>query len=105
MEPMGLSASQIALIRSLISEFVVSKVNCIVYTFGSRAIGGFRKYSDLDIWIEAEPNLTDSEVADLSEKFEESDLPFKVDIVTPERCHDDFKAQILSQRKLWFQLP
>lgn len=49
--------------------------------FGSRVRGNHRRYSDLDIaLIGAEP-LTLRQFGDLEEDFQESDLPFHVDVV------------------------
>lgn len=62
------------------------------YVFGSRAKGNPRKLSDLDLcFFEDIPwNIR----AHIDEDFEESDLPFKVDIVDWNLCSDDFKKMI-----------
>ncbi len=52
-----------------------------VVAFGSRARGTNRKYSDLDLLIDAGRRLTLTESADLSDAFSESDLPWKVDFI------------------------
>jgi len=52
-----------------------------VCAFGSRAAGlHVKRFSDLDLAIEG-PELTLSESALLAEAFDESRLPFKVDVV------------------------
>ncbi len=52
-----------------------------IWVFGSRATGRARRYSDLDLAIDAGRPLTLDEIAGLSEAFSDSDLPYKVDLV------------------------
>ena len=52
-----------------------------VWVFGSRATGTARRWSDLDLAIDAGRPLTLDETAALREAFEESDLPYRVDLV------------------------
>lgn len=54
--------------------------NTKVWVFGSRATGRARRYSDLDLAIEAGRPLTLDEIAGLAEAFSDSDLPYKVDL-------------------------
>jgi len=51
-----------------------------VYLFGSRARGDFSEFSDVDIAIYSEKDISDK-LSLLSEILEESNLPFKVDLV------------------------
>ncbi|MEK6734848.1 MAG: nucleotidyltransferase domain-containing protein [Pseudomonadota bacterium] len=50
------------------------------YAFGSRVKGNARKLSDLDIAVDNEISIND--LANLEEDFTESDIPFKVDIIS-----------------------
>jgi predicted nucleotidyltransferase len=52
-----------------------------VFVFGSRAQGQTKRASDLDLAIEASAPLTCRQSAILADAFEESDLPYKVDVV------------------------
>ncbi|HEY1258356.1 MAG TPA: nucleotidyltransferase domain-containing protein [Stellaceae bacterium] len=52
-----------------------------VWVFGSRAIGRARRYSDLDLAIDAGRPLTLDETAILRDAFSDSDLSYKVDII------------------------
>jgi predicted nucleotidyltransferase len=52
-----------------------------VWVFGSRVRGRAQKYSDLDIAIDAGARLTLAEMALLNDAFNDSDLPWKVDLV------------------------
>lgn len=62
------------------------------YAFGSRVKGTHWRLSDLDLCIKEDtPSLT---LGDIEEEFEESNLPFKVDIVQWKHCSDNFKKLI-----------
>ena len=50
-----------------------------IVVFGSRVKGTARPFSDLDLCIKE--NLPAIEIELLREKFENSDLPFKVDLI------------------------
>jgi predicted nucleotidyltransferase len=52
-----------------------------IWVFGSRATGRARRYSDLDLALDAGRRLTIDETAILREAFDECDLPYRVDIV------------------------
>ena len=62
------------------------------YAFGSRARENPWKFSDLDLLVK-EP-LPWQVRSQLEEDFEESDLPFEVDMVEWNRCDTDFQKQI-----------
>ncbi len=52
-----------------------------VWAFGSRVGGTAKPFSDLDLAIIGEEPLSCDTRANLAEAFDESDLPFKVDLV------------------------
>lgn len=52
-----------------------------VVVFGSRATGLSKRFSDLDLAILGEEPVPASTLAALADDFDESDLPFKVDLV------------------------
>ena len=52
-----------------------------VFIFGSRACGKAGKFSDYDIGVSGKGSLPLHLLSLLNESFEESDLPFRVDIV------------------------
>jgi predicted nucleotidyltransferase len=70
-------------------------LNSNVYVFGSRAIGTAKKYSDLDLAIDYCGQKIPFEVyAKLSISFENSLLPYKVDIIDLNLVSDQFKKVI-----------
>lgn len=101
-KPTGLTDSQLSEIEKVLSTVLHSKKQKAVYVFGSRATGKHRQYSDLDLWIESDPELTTKDLQDLQEKFEESDLPIKIDIVTPTNCLETYRENIQKSKRVWF---
>ena len=64
------------------------------WVFGSRATGRARRYSDLDLAIDAGRQLTLDEIARLTEAFSDSDLPYKVDLVDWHNINDRWRQTI-----------
>ena len=69
-----------------------------VCVFGSRAGGRIRRYSDLDLAIDAGRTLTADEMAELAEAFTESDLPWKVDLIDMRAIGGRFREVIQAQQ-------
>ena len=68
------------------------------WVFGSRAIGRARRYSDLDLAIDAGRRLTLDEIAKLTEAFSDSDLPYKVDLLDWHDIEDRWRQRIVAER-------
>ncbi len=66
------------------------------YVFGSRAKGNAKPFSDIDLCFF--DNIPEREILLLEEEFEESDLPYKVDLVNGQTCDPEFKAVILRDK-------
>lgn len=75
-----------------IVQDILSKYSYSFYAFGSRARGNPKTLSDLDICFF--DKIPSNIVMHIEEDFEESDLPYKVDIVDWNKCSDDFRALI-----------
>ena len=70
-----------------------------VFVFGSRAGGTVKPWSDLDLSIEGPGPLPLSTLATLREEFDESSLPWKVDLVDRFTTSDEF-GSIIDRHKL-----
>lgn len=66
------------------------------FIFGSRADGTAQKYSDYDIGIEGK-KLEDMTIFELNEEFENSDLPYLVDIVDFNTVSENFRSEAKSK--------
>ena len=68
---------------------------CKIYVFGSRIKGNARKFSDLDLAIDNQgAKLSLQDRAHLEEAFQESSLPYKVDLLDWNLISDQFKMNI-----------
>ena len=66
-----------------------------VYAFGSRVHGrNLKPFSDLDLCLRADAPLPATILSKLNAAFEDSTLPFKVDIVDWETISPEFRAAI-----------
>src|SRR5882762_10804615 len=71
--------------------------NIKAWVFGSRATRRARRYSDLDLAIDAGRRLTLDEIASLSEAFSDSDLPYRVDLVDWHDIDDRWRQIIVAE--------
>lgn len=76
----------------IILHSILDKYKYTFYAYGSRVKGTHRKFSDLDLCI-MEP-ISDLDMFYLKEAFEESDLPFKIDVRRWNDMSEDFQAII-----------
>lgn len=96
------SPGQLKTIKRILAEYVG---DCEVRTFGSRVNGSAKKHSDLDVAIVAPHKITRRTKMLLKEAFEESDLPFRVDVIDYNAASVEFRAiisakyEILQSRK------
>ena len=77
--------------------------NATVLVFGSRVTGQVKRSSDLDLAIDAGRPLTREEDLALVDAFEESDLPYRVDIVDLNRTSDRIRDSIRQSGKPFWQ--
>ncbi|MBI4656841.1 MAG: nucleotidyltransferase domain-containing protein [Elusimicrobia bacterium] len=68
-----------------------------IRAFGSRVVGKSKIYSDLDLVIVAKTKVNSKVLMKLKEEFEESDVPFRVDIIDWHRISEEFKRIINRQ--------
>jgi predicted nucleotidyltransferase len=73
-----LTVGELAMVREILHRHVPDRE---VWAFGSRVHGPVKKFSDLDLVIVGERPLDVSVQSALTEAFDESDLPFRVDVV------------------------
>ncbi len=71
-----------------------------VFIFGSRAIGNNLKFSDIDLGVEPKSELPIMSKIDLEDEFENSDLPFKVDVVDFSKVSKRF--QEIAMKKVYY---
>lgn len=88
-----LTQEQLSIVLEILNKFVPDYE---VRVFGSRYKGNAKKYSDLDLVIINNEKLKWNVIADIREAFEESELPFRVDIIEWENVSEEFRKVIES---------
>lgn len=75
-----ISKSAVDTIKKILWQHL-DKTQDKAFIFGSWAIGDNRKWSDIDIGVESQKKLPLEIIGRLNEAFEESNLPYAVDVV------------------------
>ena len=91
---LDLSPEQQRILQKILERHVPNRE---VRAFGSRVTGTARKQSDLDLCIMEDASLPLDELAKLQEAFDDSDLPFQVDIVDWASTSTSFRRIIRAQ--------
>jgi uncharacterized protein len=81
-----------AILRNVLRAYL--PVDARAYVFGSRARGGARRYSDLDLALEWDRPLGMDVIGQIAGALSDSDLPFKVDIVDLSVVEPAFRRRI-----------
>ncbi|HGG60799.1 MAG TPA: nucleotidyltransferase domain-containing protein [Gammaproteobacteria bacterium] len=92
--PVALTSAQLALIRRIVAKRLP---DATVRIFGSRARAKAKPHSDLDLLVESDAPLTLRQRRLLADDFDESPLPFRVDIVEYAELNNSFAASILAR--------
>ncbi len=72
-----------------------------IYLFGSRARRDHTPESDIDIAVDAGEKIDRTVFGAIKEAFEESTIPFTIDVVDMWAISDDFKKEVLKDRVTW----
>ena len=89
-----LSPQQARIVDGILSALAS---DCEVSVFGSRAMGTAKPWSDLDLLVRGNAELSMKRVWKFQEAFEDSDLRFRVDVVDWHAITDTFRNRILPQ--------
>ncbi len=90
-------------IKTLIKliEDAVKEKGVSVYLFGSRATGRASYNSDIDIGIIYKGKNSDKLITLLKEKIENSNIPYKVDVVDLSQVSEEFREKVKEGKLLW----
>jgi uncharacterized protein len=94
--PIALQAKHRRLVLDVLRANLPARTK--TWVFGSRATGRARRFSDLDLAIDAGRRLTLDEIAVLSEAFCDCDLPYKVDLVDWHEIDERWRHSIAAER-------
>jgi len=87
----NVSRKHLETIKRILAEYVG---DCEVRAFGSRVLKTAKDHSDLDVAVVAGNKIKRRAKMLLREAFEESDLPFRVDVIDYNAVSDEFRAII-----------
>ncbi len=88
---MKIDERDLEIVKGILNEFIP---NVEVRAFGSRVKGTNRAFSDLDIALLDSQKVDLKIISLLKEAFDESDLPFRVDVVDYMRVQASFRKII-----------
>lgn len=86
-----IEARHLGLIRAILDARLPGSA---VWVYGSRARGGARPHSDLDLLIDATIPIEERVLAQMDLDFADSDLPFRVEIVDGARLDPRFRQRV-----------
>lgn len=85
-----LNEKYISFIKEIVYHYLQ---NCEIYLFGSRTKGTAKKYSDIDIALKS-PNLNKNILLKIINDFENSTLPYEVDVLDLNNISETFRQHI-----------
>lgn len=80
---------------------VVGTLPVRVFLFGSRALETSRASSDIDLALLPEGPIPEDLVARLRDEFEESTIPYPVDVVDLSQVDAAFREKVLREGREW----
>ena len=96
---LAVSADHLRIVCDILQRLIP---HCQVWAFGSRVTGTHKDYSDLDLTIIADAPLDITTIANVSDAFSQSDLPYKVDLVEWATTSETFR-NIIQLNKIVLQ--
>lgn len=98
----GLSGRNIKMIHKYIQDVFGADTDLKVYVFGSRATGKNRRNSDLDLALKSKDQEINKKISKLKLQIEDSEFPYKVDIVNWDEILKEYFSAINKQKKLFW---
>ncbi len=92
-----ITPAEMELVKAILKEYFP---DAKVIAFGSRVNGTKRDISDLDLAIDTGRKMSIYELGRIKEAFQESTLPFRVDVLDWNRTSEEFKAIIDQQYEI-----
>lgn len=88
--------SSLELLKNM-AEDVFEGENVIVVLFGSRARGDYFETSDVDVGIFPVGEVNKSKIALFRERMENSNIPYKVDVVDLSQASKEFTDRVFKE--------
>ena len=94
--PIDIRADHLRIVHDVLARHLPDGVK--VWVFGSRATWATKDSSDLDLALEGDREIPPRSLSALEAAFEESDLPYAVDVVDVNRVNERFRRIVDQQR-------
>jgi len=98
MTDFGLTKDEFSLLKSLVVA-PLTKRGATVWCFGSRAKGTHSEFSDIDLMVESQDDLSEL-IAEVKEAIVDSTFPYKVDIVDWKHFAYEYKVNFEKEKTL-----
>jgi predicted nucleotidyltransferase len=80
---------------------IVGPLPVRVFLFGSRALGTGRPTSDIDLALLSDDPLPADPVVRLKDEFEESTIPYTVDVIDLSQVDEPLREKVLREGREW----
>jgi|LauGreSuBDMM15SN_2_FD.fasta_scaffold24162_2 type I restriction enzyme S subunit len=87
-ESLDMDSKHLSIVKDILKQSISGK---LVWVYGSRIRGTSKKHSDLDLVVFG---LDSKKFSELKEAFEESNLPFRVDLLDWNKIPESFQNNI-----------
>ena len=94
--PIDIRADHLRIVHDVLTRHLPDGVR--VWAFGSRATWATKDSSDLDLALEGDGEIPARSLVALESAFEDSDLPYAVDVVDVKRIGEQFREIVAKQR-------
>jgi len=92
----GVYENSLELLKNMASD-VFKDEEVVVILFGSRARGDYFETSDVDVGILTKGKVNKSKITLFRERIENSNIPYKVDIVDLSQTSEEFANKVLEE--------
>jgi predicted nucleotidyltransferase len=93
-------ARYLATLRDVVRK-ALAGTGAQAWLFGSRATGTAWPGSDVDIAVDAPPDMNPLIIADLREALDDTAVPWVCDVVDLRRTSDDFRGRVYEEGVPW----
>jgi predicted nucleotidyltransferase len=90
----NVKSAELAEVRRILRQYLPG---CEVQAFGSRVTGQAKPWSDLDLAVVGRTTIHWNDLGKLTEAFQESDLPFRVEVMDWHSASPAFQ-EVISER-------
>ena len=94
--PIDIRADHLRIVHDVLARHLPDGVR--VWVFGSRATWATKDSSDLDLALEGDTQVPARSLSAMESAFEDSDLPYAVDVVDVKRITGRFRRIVQQQR-------